>query len=135
MTKEDYVSLEVAKKLKEKGFNEYCGAYYHLNWDDMTEEECFEIAPNYDFRNKDNGYRAGAPTLYEAAKWLRKTHDIHIVISSHYSRKYEIIEYEYRIATYFDFLEKPLKWRKSKEYYEIYEQCFNAGILESLKLI
>lgn len=135
MNKEDYVSLEVAKMLKEKGFNEYCGAYYHLNWDDMTEEECFEIAPNYDFRNKDNGYRAGAPTLYEAAKWLRNEHDIHIVISSHYSRKYGIIEYEYRIATYFDFLEKPLKWRKSKEYYEIYEQCFNAGILESLKLI
>ena len=61
--------------------------------------------------------------------------DIHIVVSPHYSRKYEIIEYEYRIATYFDFLEKPFKWRKSKEYYEIYEQCFNAGILEALKLI
>jgi hypothetical protein len=60
---------------------------------------------------------------------------VNVAVSPHYSRKYEIIEYEYRIATYFDFLEKPLKWRKSKEYYEIYEQYLNAGILESLKLI
>ena len=71
MKKEDYVSLECAKLLREKEFNEYCGAYYHLNWDDMTEEECFEVAPNYDFRNKDNVYRVAAPTLYEAQKWLR----------------------------------------------------------------
>ena len=82
MTKEDYVSLEVAKILKEKGFNEYCGAYYHLIWKDMTEEECFEVAPNHDFRNKDNGYRAGAPTLYEAAKWLRNEHDINVAVAT-----------------------------------------------------
>lgn len=135
MNKEDYVSLEVANLLKEKGFNEYCGAYYHLNWEDMTEEERFEAAPSHDFRNKDNGYRVGAPTLYEAQKWIREKHDIHIVISSHYSHMYEVIEYEYMIATYFDFLEKPFKWRKSKEYYEKYEQCLNNGILEALKLI
>lgn len=71
MNKEDYVSLEVAKLLKEKGFNEYCGAYYHLNWEDMTEEECFEVAPNHDFRNKDNGYRVGVPTLYESANLVK----------------------------------------------------------------
>ena len=136
MNKEDYVSLEVAKLLKKEGFNDYCGAYYHLNWDkDSTEEELFEIAPDHDFRNANNGYRAGAPTLYEAQKWLRKKHDIHIVISSHYSRMYEVIEYEYMIATYFDFLEKPFKWRKSKEYYEMYEQCLNSGILAALKMI
>lgn len=28
MKREDYVSLEVAKLLKEKGFDECCGAYY-----------------------------------------------------------------------------------------------------------
>lgn len=71
MNKEDYVSLETAKKLKEKGFNEYCEAYYHLNTDkDSTEEECFEIAPNKDFKNSNNKYRVGAPTLYKAQNWL-----------------------------------------------------------------
>lgn len=132
MSKEDYVSLEVAKLLKEKGFNEYCGAYYHLNWDDMNEEECFEVAPNHDFRNKDNGYRAGAPTLYEAAKFLRKK-GIFIEIIPHYSNKYDVIEYEYRIATYFDLLGKQGKRRKSKEYYLKYEQCLDNAIIDSLK--
>lgn len=71
MKKEDYVSLETAKKLKEKGFNEYCEAYYHLNTDkDSTEEECFGIAPSKDFKNSNNKYRVGAPTLYQAQNWL-----------------------------------------------------------------
>lgn len=60
---------------------------------------------------------------------------IYISVLPHYSRKYEIIEYEYRIATYFDLLEKPCKWKKSKEYYETYEQCLNNGLLEALKIL
>lgn len=130
----DYVSIEVAKLLKEKGFNEYCGAYYHLNWDEATEEECFEIAPNNDFRNKDNGYRVGAPTLYEAQKWLRKQGDF-IVITPRYSNKYQIIEYEYRIIQYTDLIDKNRKGKLSPVVYESYEECFNEGILEALKLI
>lgn len=141
MNKEDYVSLEVAKLLEEKGFNEPCDSR-HIVYEDGRYK--FERYKTFDIQKdigivkiKDGCFYDSylAPTLYEAAKWLRETHDIHIVVSPHYSRKYEIIEYEYRIATYFDFLEKPFKWRKSKEYYEIYEQCFNAGILEALKLI
>lgn len=123
----DYVSLEVAKLLKEKGYDKDCNTFivgedWRFNKVELT---CVD---------KDRELYS-CPTLYEAAKWLRETHDIHIVVSPHYSRKYEIIEYEYRIATYFDFLEKPFKWRKSKEYYEIYEQCLNNAILEALKLI
>lgn len=129
MNKEDYVSLEVARLLKEKEFDEYCNTcyYYHDNeW----------ILQDGNNKNSINGKDwMSRPNLYEAQKWLRNTHDIHIVVSSHYSRMYDVIEYEYMIATYFDFFEKPFKWRKSKEYYEIYEQCLNAGILEALKLI
>ena len=127
MNKEDYVSMEVARLLKEKGYDEDCNIlvaeeYWSFNKGKLT---CVD---------KDREF-CPFPTLYEAQKWLRETHNIHIVVSSHYSRKYEIIEYEYRIATYLDFLGKPFKWRESKDYYEIYEQCLNAGILEALKLI
>lgn len=134
MNKEDYVSFEVAKMLKEKGFNEYCGAYYHLNWDDMTEEECFEYAPNHDFRNKDNGYRVGSPTLYEAQKWLRKQ-GVFIVITPRYTDKYQIIEYEYRIIQYTDLIDKNRKGKLCYVVYESFEECLNEGILESLKFI
>lgn len=140
MNKEDYVSLEVAKLLKEKGFREPCFATYDMELKDeftlrvgIYRKSKFEHLSRIPSEGLQLQYLA--PTLYEAAKWLRKTHDIHIVVSPHYSRKYEIIEYEYRIATYFDFLEKPFKWRKSKEYYEKYEQCLNNSILKALELI
>lgn len=130
MNKEDYVSLEVAKLLKGKGFNEYCGAYYHLIWKYMTEEECFEVAPDYGFRNKDNGYRAGAPTMYEAQKWLREKHNIHLdVRCTAYCKPLNRCDYmcEVSALSYHTFSDTKVFHR--------YEEALNAGILEALKLI
>lgn len=129
MTNEDYVSLEVAKMLKEKGFNEYCGAYYHLNWDDMTEEERFEIAPSHNFRNRNNGYRVGAPTLYEAQKWLRSAKGLHIEVS-YMSKNYWI--YEILTIPNHDLI--GLSDRMNVNYMS-YEEALTAGIHEALKLI
>lgn len=130
MTKEDYVSLDVAKKLKEKGFNECCGAYYHLNWDDMTEEECFEIASEQNFKNSNNVYRVGAPTLHDAQKWLRTSKKIHV------NADYEV----YREKWFFSLcLINPDKFNQfedmSESNYNSYEEALNAGILEALNYI
>ena len=127
MNKEDYVSMEVAKLLKEKGYNEPVYSQY------TNHESVWYCNEPENFNESTDCY--SRPTLYEAQKWLRNKHTIYVVVSPHYSRMYDVIEHEYMIATYFDFLEKPFKWRKSKEYYEIYEQCLNAVILEALKLI
>lgn len=130
MNKEDYVSLECAKLLREKGFNEYCGAYYHLNWDGMTEEECFEVAPNYDFRNKDNGYRVAAPTLYEAQKWLREKHNIHLdVRCTSYYKPLNRCDYMCEI-----FALSSNVYSDTRIYHK-YEEALNAGIIEALKQI
>lgn len=134
MNKEDYVSLEVAKLLKEKGFDEPC------NWIYDTKEQCFknskEVNFNITFTNsilRDNVYCA--PTLYEAQKWLRKQGDF-VVITPRYSNKYQIIEYEYRIIQYTDLVvDKNRKGKLSPVVYESYEECLNEGILEALKLI
>ena len=71
MNKEDYVSLEVAKLLKEKGFNEICNTAYEEG----------EINPLFygTFQNNGDGYVAGhiaAPTLYEAQQWLWEHHKL-----------------------------------------------------------
>lgn len=129
MNKKDYVSLEVAKMLKEKGFNEYCSAYYHLNWDDMTEEERFKIAPSHNFRNRNNGYRVGAPTLYEVQKWLRSAKRLHIEVS-YMSKNYWI--YEILTIPNHDLI--GLSDRMNVNYMS-YEEALNAGILEALNLI
>lgn len=62
---EDYVSFEIAKLLKEKGFN----------WDCKTKK--FYPEPDYD-QESPNG--VSAPTLQMAVKWLRDVHHITIAI-------------------------------------------------------
>lgn len=71
MITEDYVSFEVAKLLKEKGFN--CITY-------------FGYRPNGaifvgHWENWENGAAYPKTTLQMAKKWLRKVHHIYISIS------------------------------------------------------
>ena len=76
MLKEDYCSEEVSKLLNEKGFNEACRAYYEDGkfcwvWNDGCS------------RNTDNPKYVSCPTHQMAMKWLRKKHNIIIVIEPH----------------------------------------------------
>ena len=74
MITEDYVIFNIAKLLKEKGFNEYTYAYYLPN-------ASFYLSPR-EIDNK-NLYAQGcvsAPTLQMAMKWLREVHKIAINI-------------------------------------------------------
>jgi hypothetical protein len=67
---EDYVSFEVAKLLKDKGFDEKCNSYF------ISNNEIALIANKRDF-NK-HGIYLSAPTLQRVMKWLRIEHNIHI---------------------------------------------------------
>lgn len=74
MIKERYCSLEVAKLLKEKGFDEPCDRFYKC---DST-----EIYRGYVFTNTQIGDRFyNAPTHQMAMDWLREIHSIFIEIS------------------------------------------------------
>ena len=71
---EDYVSFEVAKLLKEKGFNEKCRTFYNdktlkiTNIDSsISNEKPFNLC-------------LLAPTLQMAFKWLREVHNLYINI-------------------------------------------------------
>ena len=72
MITEDYVSYEVAKLLKEKGFEGVCDYAY------SNKGNYFEI----DRSNFDEIYCL-RPTLQMAMKWLREVHNIFIVIEPH----------------------------------------------------
>ena len=75
---EDFVTYELAVKLKEKGFNEPCYGYYHRGGGD----DSFELCGNgdCDFQNSKNKYRIATPTIPQVLKWLRKEKKIHIQI-------------------------------------------------------
>lgn len=132
MDKLDYASFEVAKKLRENGFDEPCRASILIDGTFRVFDGDRSLGEM--MRTKNEYIEFLAPTLYEAQKWLMKQ-GVFIEIKPCYNSKYEIIEYEYMIATYFDLMEKRFKWRKSKEYYEKYEQCLNGAILEALDFI
>ena len=76
---EDFVTYELAVKLKEKGFNEPCYGYYHRDGGD----DSFELCGDRDFQNSKNQYRVAAPTISQVLKWLREEKKIVISIFPH----------------------------------------------------
>ena len=81
MITEDYVSFEVAKLLKEKGFNEPCLAIYTIDIHDVVElhHHVFPIEP-CDVIKDEGEYLA--PTHQMAMKWLREVHGTFIAINN-----------------------------------------------------
>ena len=72
MIKEDYVSFETAKLLKEKGFDGGCRARYGSAGSFSYEK--YEVeASGCEMHNA-----ILAPTIQMAMKWLRKEYNIHI---------------------------------------------------------
>ena len=69
---EDFVTFELAKKLKEKGFKEKVIKYYGKH------ENMFDCHPPLDMN--DCGYRCSAPTISQVLKWLRKEHHLHFEV-------------------------------------------------------
>lgn len=131
MNKEDYVSLEVAKLLKEKGFNELCetevniylGTWAYCDYDHVGVRNS-NLPTN----------KASYPTLYEAAKWLRKNHNIYIDIGPFENEPYErITTWTYDIYDISTIENKCVK--VGNENFKLYEDCFNKAIYEALKLI
>lgn len=88
---EDFVSYDITVKLKEKGFNVECHAYYEplkhcLNLSRVLQTN--SLAENYNCIT--------APTISQVLKWLREKHATHIEISLGRNGWYfEIIQYEY----------------------------------------
>lgn len=94
MITEDYCSFEVAKLLKEKGFDEACYSYYmttktlHTTFHNRVH---VEEEPHFNSRDLNGMYDVdessiedicSAPTHQTAMKWLREVHGIFIAINN-----------------------------------------------------
>jgi len=77
MITEDYVSFEIAKLLKEKGFDWPCLNRYVMGV--FVENKHLEVQGYY-INSKTEEEVMSAPTLQMAMKWLREVHKIHVVI-------------------------------------------------------
>ena len=80
MVREDYVSVETAKLLKEKGFDEQC----HIHYKENGNYEVYTESPVYNSTVRDNEYCM--PTQPKVLKWLREVHQIYISIECCYDK-------------------------------------------------
>ena len=81
LTNKDYCDYDTCVALKELGYDELCEGYYHLTDDEDYNQLSFEWCDGHDFQNSLNRWRVGAPMLYEAQKWLREVHNLHVEVS------------------------------------------------------
>lgn len=124
MTKEDYVSLEVAKMMKEKGFNEKCRYVYNTDHIGITIEKINSELPNGCF---------SMPTLYEAQKWLWYNYNINVsvFILSPFKEPYKFLFIIQRCKETKDDYSNIISSKPISNY----EEALKYGILEALKLI
>lgn len=126
---EDYVSFEIAKLLKEKGFNGNTSSCYiledsthHIINDEVVQNEYYESQDS-----NEHIHLIQAPTLQMVMKWLREVHNIHIDICSNW----DIIHWIYQV-----FVITPRTSRNSyvdKILYTSYEKAVEAGIKYALE--
>lgn len=137
--KKHYVSFEMAKILKEKGYNEPAYCHYdidgnlmpHLLWNGEFSVEIKHLCHNY----MDNvQYAYLAPELHEVQQWLRKEHDMNISVLRVVDG---FIVFPKDVNKYFWHRQIPNEsvMIDVGVYYDTYELALEAGINEALKMI
>lgn len=125
---EDFVTFDLAKKLKEKGFKNNCIGYYdYVGEFHYSYKSAISNREIYFFHNKyDNIWNrdlVDAPTIPQVLKWLRDEKKIHIQIIVYENGWYfEVWQYD----------ESPAKFKFQGEDCDSYEQAALAGITWAL---
>ena len=132
MIMEDFVTFDIAKKLKEKGFIEDCIAYYHTdgellyNRDQYRGGDYKSLLRSYNSlpKNPIGCEQTDAPTISQVLKWLREEKDIDLVINPVFFYDDLGRMREYGCKVFAPSLNKP----KHCGYHEKWEQASLAGI-------
>ena len=133
-----YVSFEIAKKLKELGFNERCKAVWYN--DSGTHETTLKyLHPEWFLDPKNDGFKnvqlkeyngahweyIGAPTQEEVLSWLRNTHKLHIY--AFHTELWYGTEWCYEVEKMDE------GWTYSKHHGMEYEECIEEAIKYTLE--
>ena len=131
MNHECYVSLEVAKLLKEAGFDWKCRGIYVLD-SENDPEYVFSTANFTNTLKEIEGYiRLSAPNLEIAQRWLRVVKQIHLYVRP------ILDEHKYVVTVVVD----DLTWGQvndnngTSKRFNTYEEAQEAGIKKALEII
>ena len=123
---EDFVTLEIAKKLKEKGFN--IPSYFYYRTDDKFLHNAVVGKPLV-YNDKIDDEVIIAPTTTQVLKWLRKEKKISIEPGIHCSLKWMCSIYGFNDGIEdFTQYDNDGVWDTIYILYDSYEQATLAGI-------
>ena len=117
MNAKHYVSLEVAKMLKEKEYDRECISYYHDNCTEVDYSFCGERNSTWEERC------VSAPTLLEAMDWMEERR---IRIELQYSDYYHL---------WYSTIKLPSVTITGMGYYADRNECMNETIKKGLELL
>lgn len=121
---EELVTLETAKQLRKKGFNEYCKNVIDIN--NIPRETLYRI-------NDDLPKQCfSQPTQSIAQKWLRETKNLHIEIYRN-ACGYGYIIVKANNGTWME--DDDSKGPNDGGNWDTYEEALEAGLQEALELI
>ena len=134
MIKEQFVSFDTAKLLKEAGFDVPTRGTWRMNYtvDAAFVEHFYGQTTDDISRHSADGFQHEylAPTQALAARWLREVH--HYAVCVWYSAEHEKWFYAHGNLDNMMFDEE---YSISDFIYDSYEQAFEAGLQEAIKLI
>lgn len=123
----EFVSFDLAKKLKEKGFPQrpdYFNYSSYYEWDGLKKIHLLSNASVWFDPNIDRENIYFAPTIPQVLKWLRKEKEIDIILYPIFIYNKDNREKEYGIEIYAPQLNKPIHL----DYFKEWEKGANAGI-------
>lgn len=130
MKNEDYVSFELALKLKECGFDEPCLTFYDTN------KELGRALDTDNFNHLGEAYQGewftdtiSAPTLWQAQKWLRQAKGIAVNVTAHDGGKYDFNIIFLPNAAEYDAPSYRSPWRRT------YEEALSEGIDTAVSIL
>ena len=129
------ITFETAKLAKEKGFtqetNRFEIPYYNYKGEFKGDVSDWRVRKYIRGEDTSNIEFVSAPTQSLLAKWLREKHNIHIEISNN--------NYNKLLNWSFDLHKLPVgiiqMWERCDSTYNTYEEAYEIGLQEALKLI
>jgi len=120
-----FVPLEIAKVLKEKGFNEECFYHWSTVPEGYTDEPRLLDNGGYGKKNKNdelNHLQISAPTYQQVQDWFREVYELEVGVelkshSNYYSIVYNFSDYKEGVKSEFTF-----------SYYEALQVSINKAI-------
>jgi hypothetical protein len=127
----EFVSYEVALKLKELGFDEPCFTYYYELTSNLRTHLGVDINNAWTYSgNKKLGFTL-APLYQQVFKWFREEKLIDLIVSRYQSRDDGDTYYYYQITNDYGIEET----RHFKEGFFTYEEAELAGLQKMIEII